>query len=377
MKFKNQTKFHIKGLNQEKILNDLSKKVSLMEVKRNAKDDTTFKCSYFSYKKVEKYLKNKNVKIEDICHEGICYKIKKIAKCYGVLLAFLIFGIFYFLQSQFIAQFQILGVDKLSKTEIVSFVKDNFPKSKFKIDTKKVENSLIQNFDEISFVSCIIKGQTLVINIKEKLLPEQIYGQFQPLKASHDGKITSINLISGTCLVKVGDIVRAGDVLVEPYILDSSSNIKKVEAKAEIFADVYHVGRAQHFEHKIEIVRTGRTAVQNSITLFGLVIYTFKEENNFKMSEVEYENLELVQNLLLPFKMRKTIIYELEEHVIDSKFDDVKEEYIEKARLKALENVKNCDKIKEEFYTLRHLADMTVVDYCITTQELIGDTYDS
>ena len=51
MKFKNKTKFLINGLNQEKLLNEISKIATLTDVERHSKNETTFKCSYFDHKK--------------------------------------------------------------------------------------------------------------------------------------------------------------------------------------------------------------------------------------------------------------------------------------------------------------------------------------
>lgn len=372
MKLRNQSKFHICGLNQEKVLNELTKKVHLSEIDRQDKSNTTFVCSFFDYKKVEKLLKNRNIKIQSIKHEGVAYKLKSMLLNYGLILATVVFLALYLIQNQFVFQFEVQGLDKLSKTEVVSYINQNFSKHKASIDTKAVEIGLMENFDCISFASCMIKGQTLVINIKEKLLPEEMYGTFSPITAKSDGKVTKIDLISGTLCVKVGDIVRKGDVLVKPYTIDTSGNIKKVEAKAEITADVYYEGSVDHFESFVEVKRTGRVAVQNQITLFGLKIYSFKENMDFKMYETECEDVDLTSNLLLPFKMQKIKYYELSENLIETTFEEVKEEYIEKAKKKALENCENYDKIKDEFFSLRHLSGVTIVNYCIVTEEEIG-----
>jgi len=276
-------------------------------------------------------------------------------------------------QNQFILQYQVTGVEKLSKQEVVQFVKQRYSNSKHKLDTKQVEVELIDEFECISFASCIIRGQTLVINIKEKLMPDEMYGEFKPIIAQKDAKITKIDLISGTVKVQVGDIVRKGDILVEPFTIDASGEVKKVEAKAEILADVYNRSSVEHLEKQIEIKRTGKVVHSNEILLFGLPIYTFKEEQTFALYEVENEELSLVKNLLLPFKIKKTTYYELTENMIESKFEDVKDVFIEKAKQKTLEIVEDCDKIKEEFYTLRHISGVTYVNYCIITQEIIGN----
>ena len=95
------------------------------------------------------------------------------------------------------------------------------------------------------------------------------------------------------------------------------------------------------------------------------------------MYEVEREDVKLNKNVLLPFTMEKVRVYELVENVIETKFEDVKDEFVEKARQKALENVKNYDKIKEEFYTISNQADLTFVRYCIVTEENLGVYYDN
>lgn len=375
MNFKNQTQIQIRSLNQEKLLNEISKKYPLSDINRTSKSETSFKCSFFEYKKVLKILKDKNIEIQKIVHLGIVSKLFGLTTAYGLIVAVLLFAVIYFIQSQFVLQFQVSGAEKLSQTEVVAYIKNNFPRKIQEVDTKEIELSLVEQFEEISFVSCIIKGQTLVVNLKEKLLPDEIYGDFQPIISHKNGKITKIELISGTLKVKVGDIVREGDVLVEPFVEDSSGNIKKVEAKAKIFADVYNEGSYDHFDNFIEIKRTGKKYETSEITLFGLNIYTYSEDTEFEMYEVEYEMVDLIKNIFLPFKMKKTIYYELKETVIQKSFEEVKDEAIEKAKQKALEKCDSYDIIKEEFYTIRHLSGVTIVNFCVVTQQEIGVYY--
>lgn len=371
MKFKNLSTFQIRGLNQEKILNELSLSIQLFDIDRQDKMRTSFKCGYFDRKKVEKCLKTHGIEYE-LTNEGFCHKMQNLLTAYGLLVSIVFCLIGYFFQYQFVLKYEINGTTLLSAHEVTEFVKENSSAQKSKIDTQKLEILLVENFEEVSFASCIIKGQTLIVNIKEKLLPEQIYGNFSPIVAQNSGKITKINLISGTANVKIGDIVEKGDVLVEPYTIDTSGQVKEVEAKAEIFAEVYYQGSVDHYEKFIEIKRTGKTAIQNDITLFGLNIYQFKENFEFKMYEAEYEDIDLIDNLFLPFKIRKTTYYELSENLIETKFEDVKNQFIEKAKQKALENCENCDTIIEEFYTLRHLSGVTIVNYCLVSAEQIG-----
>jgi len=377
MKIKNVTEFHINTLNQERLLNELCKKVKITRIERLDKQNLCFKCDYSERKFVEKFLKSKNAKIIKIKNEGLFPSIVNMCTSYGVILAVVIFSIFYIIQGQFVWQYDIRGVERVSQMEIMEFVKENFSLNKKDINTKQIESAIDDHFDEISFVSCIIKGQTLILNIKEKLLPDEKYGEFKPILAQKDAKITQINLVSGTLNVKVGQMVEKGDVLVKPFVMDSAGELKAVEASAQIFGEVYNIGEAEHYETIVSVERSGRVCEKNEIKLFGLTIYTFEDDCDFEMYEVEYADVELAENIVLPFKMHRTIIYELKEKTTHSKFEDVKEEYIQKAREKAFAFCENCDNIKEEFYTIRELSGVTIVNYCIVTLENIGGVYDS
>lgn len=372
MKIKNETKFHIKMLNQEKFFNKLSKQFNIFGIDRLNEKEVIFSCDFSQRKNVEKLLKENNIEILEIQNFGALANFSRIWTSFGLIFALIFISVFLFVQSQFILRFEVYGTEKLDKKEVSTYISANFQRKKSKLKTESVEMALLENFHEISFVSCMIKGQTLVINIKEKLLPDEKYGEFKPIVSSKDAKITKIELISGSLKVKVGDVVRAGDILVEPFTLDSSGEIMKTEAKAVIEADVYNEGSADHYDSFVEVYRTGKTCEESVVTLFGLEIYKFESDIGFERFEVEETESDLSQNNFLPFKLKKKKYFELKDRVVESDFEDVKEEYLQKARANALEKCSNCDKIIEEYYTTRHLSGVTIINYCIVTREEIG-----
>lgn len=344
-----------------------------MEVDRSKKNETTFYCNYAHHTKVKNILqKADNVKWQ-MRHCGFVGVVCNAKRYAGLFVGGMLFLIFYLLQSQFVLKFDIYGNEQLKQSEIASFVDKNFSRNKGKIDLEQIQLSLLQEFELISFCSCTIRGQTLLINIKEKVIPQEMIGNFCPIVAKYDGRISQIQLVSGTAVVKVGDIVKRGDVLVEPYTIDSAGQRMQVEASARIEADVYWQSSVDHYDKQIEVVRTGRYFDCNEVLLFGLKIYSHQAETNFDMYETEISVQKISKNMLLPFVQKRTRFYELETMVIETNFADVREQYIEKAKTKVLEICPSCDTIKEEFYTLRHLSGVTIVSYCIITQEEIGE----
>lgn len=373
MRFWGYTQFKIKGLNQEKNFNKMANNsLYLFDVNRIEKNCTVFKVAYNDRKKVKKQLLGFGYEILEEKNFGFFPLFFKIFGNIWIISAVVLASVLYFIQSPYIFKFEVLGEENLTKQEIVDYVKDNFPNNKHKINTKKVEGALYENFDEISFASVIIKGQTMVINIKEKLLPEEIYGEFKPIYSDYDGKVVSINLVSGTALVNIGDYVQKGDVLVVPSYTDSLGNVQKVKADAEITLETYSTGEVTFFEERIEVNRTGNFAIIDEIQLFGLTIYQNKPDYDFSLSESEVTYEDISNNLLLPLKLKRTVVYELKEEKIFETYEEAEEKIIESAREKALENLSNYGNIIDEFYTVKHTAGASIVRYVIVEENIIG-----
>ena len=351
----------------------MAKQCQLFEIDRSKKNEISFLCPYAHHKKIKTILKDATLTEWQFQHFGPVTMLTNGKKYAGLFVGFAIFVFFYLVQSQFVIRCNVYGNKQVQQCEIVQFVESNFPKRKSKINLEQMQFSLMKRFDQISFCSCIIKGQTLLVSIKEKVVPEEMIGNFAPIVAKYDGRITKIALVSGTMTVKVGDVVKRGDILVQPYTINSAGQKMEVEADAKIEADVYWQGSVDHYDKRVEVVRTGRYFDNDQILLFGLEIYKHNSDQKFDMYETEISVQKLSKNLLLPFVLKKTRHFELKEVVVESNFAQVQDEYVEKAKTKALEICKNCDTIKEEFYTLRYLSGVTVVNYCIVTQEEIGE----
>lgn len=367
-----KTQFKIKGLNQEKNFNDLSKKVKIYDFHRLQPDISIFKVSYFDARKTQKMLKGYGYEILEEKNSGFMPFFIKYACNIWILSAIIIAFIGYLIQSPFIWQYEIIGQENLSSQEVVEYIKGNFSNNKNKISTKKVESGLYQQFEEISFVSVIIRGQTLVVNIKEKLLPEEIYGDFEPILSEYDGKVVDISLVSGTMAVAIGDYIQKGDVMIFPYYIDSNGNTNYVDPKAEITLETYTIGNYTHYDDRIEITKTGNTLVMDEVLLNGLVIYTNNTVNNFELYETSVEYLEVSHNNILPLKLRRTTYYELQAQEIHETFEEAEEEIVALAKEKALENSENYDIIKEEFYNVKHLSGATAVEYVIVGEKTFG-----
>ena len=220
----------------------------------------------------------------------------------------------------------------------------------------------------ISLVSIITKGNSLVVNLQEKVINDeyQNVGNFTPLKASASGRVKSIKLIQGTLCVKVGDIVKEGDILVEPYIIDSSGNKKSVKAEAEITAEIWCEGRVTHYDYAIKTVKTGNRIFKDDVYFLGLPVYISKTEVPYSEYEVSTKIINL-STTLLPVKIYRSIIEETKTVEENIPFEEVRKSVIEQAKSLALEKAKN-NSVIEEYHTVTSNAGINTVSYVVVIE---------
>ncbi len=373
MNFKNKTIFKIKGLNQERSFNNISKTVSIYNIKKEDDGTSQFEVDYKDAKKTKKFLEQQGFQILSVTNHGILFKFKNLFTRYGIVAGLIFCLLFYILQYNFILQVKVLGQPSEIQSLIKEYVVDNLNSNfKYNIDTKEIENSIKAEFDQVSSVSVAIYGQTLLINYNPSTIPEEMRGEFDPIVSEYDGMITDLELVSGTLNVKVGDIVQKGDVLVHPYIIDTDGETRQVTPSAKITANVWFSESITHYDYRLETKRTGKKIVSSFVKLGDLVIYSHDRENNFQEYEVESYSQPLTKNLLLPFTLEKIVYYQTQTDEIIEPFEEVQEEVIEKAREKTLIFLDKNAIIIDENYIIKDAGSVHNVIYTITTSITFG-----
>lgn len=372
---KARSHFKIKSLNREKIFNKISQQFVIYDVKQRD-GFIEFEVDESDGEEVEKFLNQQNVKIYSAVHKGLRRKILNILKMWGVVAGLAIGFVLYSLQYFFVFKIEVWGCDELNESEVANFVKENMT-SRFKgnIDTQRLEISIRDNFELVSSVSVAIVGQSLIVNINEAILPEELNGEFEPIVSQYDGLVTEINLVQGTLNVKQGDIVQKGDILVYPYIIDGDGEQRPVQPKAEIFADVWVEKEDVFYEYQIVEERTGQKIECSQVTLFGLVIYSNTNENTFESFESEKTSSYIAENNILPLIYTKYTFYETKTTEIIRNFEQEKDDLFENLRQKTLIYLPENAIIKDEKSSVKEMAGVFYLSYIITTSLDIGEGY--
>lgn len=109
---------------------------------------------------------------------------------------------------------------------------------KKRLDCMQIAKDLRIAFENITWVSASIDGTKLKIEIKEKLQTAEDTAEEEPcdIIAKESGQIVSIVTRNGTPLVRVGDMVEKGDVLVSGSI-DIQNDARETVSRNYVRAD--------------------------------------------------------------------------------------------------------------------------------------------
>lgn len=372
MKIEKAFQVHIKTLNQEKVFNLIkNKKITISEIKRVDKFNTYFTVKNQDINVIGDIFKKNNIEIQDIKPLGInkIFTFFKMRLCvvFTLVLAILLC----YFSSFYVFKISVNGTSYLTNYEIIEYVKTkaNFGNiiSKNQINTNQIELDLMEKFNSISMISVVIKGTTLIINIKEKSKNEIFENQTNDIIANFNGRIKNITLINGKLNVKNGDIVQEGDILVQS-VMNSNSNY--VKAEANITAEVWLEGVTTHYSLKKEKQRTGFCVENKNINFLGIPIFSSSNPINFANYEV-VESKTKLKNTILPIEIHQITYYEMEEITIESNFNDEKEKLINDSREIALQKKLNNDIIKAENVIIDENCGITTVRYVVVVERNI------
>jgi len=144
--------------------------------------------------------------------------------------------------SSLIWHIEIVGNETVKTEEILKILeRENIKKGiiKYRIDEDYVEYMLLKEFDILSYLSIEIEGTKLTIEVKERDLPPEIIDENTPcnIVASKKGVIEKVIARNGKAVVKKGDVVEEGQVLITGIISDEfSENVMYVHAEGEVLA---------------------------------------------------------------------------------------------------------------------------------------------
>ena len=240
---------------------------------------------------------------------------------YGVLIGLLITTLFFAFSSRLVWDIRISGNERLSDYEIESALSDldlHVGSSLRKIDKNSIETEMLSKNKDIAWISVNRRGTVVYVDIIESenigLTKEQGY-PFSNIVAERDGVIEEITVESGIAAVKVGDVVKKGDILISG-VVENERGVTLCRASGSVRASGVMDVSAESSAETTEKAPKKHRLRELSLILFNFSINIFKNYgNSTEDCDIIRENrkIALFDKYRLPIKIEKAYTVEYAE----------------------------------------------------------------
>lgn len=230
-----------------------------------------------TYRKMTPIVKKYHGKRKITKRYGLRFKIYKDRARKGLLIGLIAAGILLFTLSQFVWSVKITG----GTEEIRASLEQNLHHYGIKrgaykrsLDAISLENKILSDYPEIAFLAVNISGSSVSVEIDEVIenpIPDK-EGAYGNIIAEKDGRIVYFEVYNGVSLIKEGDPVFKGELLVSGTKEDYFGRTIFLNSDAKIFAEtenniVINLPKKQLSEKK-----TGKEITKRYISVFNVNI---------------------------------------------------------------------------------------------------------
>ena len=315
----------IEGYFVEKLINKcINKKIFFWNIKRDKATIVYTNVGIRDFKELIKIAKETNCKVKILNKKGIPflihrYKKRKIFAIIFVLILVLLLGL-----SNFIWNVDVEGNSKIGKEEIVKLVEEEgitIGTLKSNINTQNIVNNVRLKRDDIAWIGISIEGTNAKIKIVETETKPEVVNEedYCNIVAEKDAQIVKVSAHNGIPVVKEGDIVTKGQILIAGWIEGKYTGTRYVHANGKVQAKIWYTQKEKIDLKQLVDKETGNTENKYGIKINNFQINLYKTLSKFeKYDTIEASNkIKIFSNFYLPIELiKKTNKEKTQEEVI-------------------------------------------------------------
>ncbi len=243
-------------------------------------------CTLGTYKRILKDLTDSEINIEIKLERGIGlpFLFKRYKYRVGAFAGFFIMCAIIYSSLCVVWDIRIVGNDNVSELEVIRELEGaglSVGKRIDMLDVDEIENRMLIKSDNISWVSINIIGTVANVEVREKQkVPDKIEAKPSNLIATQNGEIVSLEVYTGKPVVKIGDIVSKGDILVSGIYDSPNFGFRLRPSRGKIFAKTSHRIEIEIPYEYQEKVYTGSEIRENKLIFFSNSIKLSKNSGN-------------------------------------------------------------------------------------------------
>lgn len=176
---------------------------------------------------------------EVLWEDGMKRSLAPLRRRYCLVAAALLCVTLCWLSGQFLWVIRIEGCSRISQRELYDQLRSvgltpGMPMAA--IDERAIRGELMTLRDDLTFLTINLRGTVAEVTVTEKDPERQMGEAGQPcdIYADKAGIVEDLQVLDGTAIVKIGDTVIPGDLLVSGTMTSTQGETRQVESKANI-----------------------------------------------------------------------------------------------------------------------------------------------
>lgn len=236
-------RFSVRGMYVERFLNYLARERIVIWGAKRRQDSLSACVAAARYPELRHLARKAGVKLRLVEKRGLPFKRKKLSRRRGLVVGLGFFVLFLLVMSRFIWSIQVNAKEKVPAERILSVLEDLGVKPgilRSSIKVREVENRALLQLPELSWIALNIDGCTIYVEVNETMPVPPMINPDTPCNvvASHSGQILEMRVYSGQPVVKKGEAVLEGQMIVSGITQDRRGQNTFRHARADVIAEV-------------------------------------------------------------------------------------------------------------------------------------------
>lgn len=269
--------FCVRGGYPERFLNlSARRSISLWNMKK--KDGVLYAfVNVTEYRSLRPLARKAGSKLRVKKRHGLPFLLKKCSNKKGIFVGVIVFALIFNLLSLSVWSVEISG-NTTTPTEEIRTVATELGlvpgTAKKDINAKQLQQQIMRRLPNVSWLSVNTRGCTVTIELKEKVQipPLVAKDKICNIKAARTGQIIHMDVFDGAAVVKNGDAVVEGQLLVSGIVEDALGGNTFKHASAKVMAETTETLKVEVPLKQTVTTPTGKVVTRRSANIFGIPV---------------------------------------------------------------------------------------------------------
>ena len=275
----------------------MKRSIAYRDLKRCEDGTGTFLIPRKGYRELVRVLGPRGASVTVLREYGLPALVRRYRRRPGIAVGALLFFSLCFLSERFLWDIDVTGNETISDVEVLETLSSlgcSIGTPIRKVDFFAIGNEYLCEEPRASFAAANLEGTTVHVVIREKKEAEKQTAEHGPsnLVSTVNGRIVTPEVISGQLLVKAGDVVTEGQLLVSGIVTkrgDESGVFRLERSEGRIYAEWETEVTAEIPLSRTVTVEKSRRTVEKTVIIFGKPIKIFQNSRN---SGTKYDIIE-------------------------------------------------------------------------------------